>query len=146
MDRIRADDQMEDHEKNQMIRSKRMKSIAEVLEVFKVLVDTHFFNEFSETKSSAFLKRVLANQAAIDMRLFKKTRRTLNCSPKTMKVIREIQENLLCVGKRKESIIYTGILDPGMRKNKRNQMEIILKLLFLAFSRFPHSWDVIGKM
>ena len=28
----------------------------------------------------------------------------MNCSPKTMKVIREIQENLLCVGKRKELI------------------------------------------
>ena len=49
MDRIRADDQMEDHEKNQMIRSKRMKSIAEVLEEEEVLVDTHFFNEVSET-------------------------------------------------------------------------------------------------
>ena len=38
------------------------------------------------------------------MRLFKKTWRTLNCTPKTLKVIREIQENLLCVGKRKELI------------------------------------------
>ena len=38
------------------------------------------------------------------MRLLKRTWRTLNCSPKTLKVIREIQENLLCVGKRKELI------------------------------------------
>ena len=38
------------------------------------------------------------------MKLFKKTWRTLNCAPKTLKVIREIQENLLCVGKRKELI------------------------------------------
>ena len=30
--------------------------------------------------------------------------KTLNCRPKTMKVIREIQENLLCVGKRRELI------------------------------------------
>ena len=28
----------------------------------------------------------------------------MNCTPKTMKVIREVQENLLCVGKRKELI------------------------------------------
>ena len=28
----------------------------------------------------------------------------MNCTPKTLKVIREIQENLLCVGKRKELI------------------------------------------
>ena len=30
--------------------------------------------------------------------------KSLNCSPKTMKIIREIQENILCVGKRKELI------------------------------------------
>ena len=41
------------------------------------------------------------------MHLLKKTWRTLNCSPKTMQVIREIQENLLCVGKRKELITKT---------------------------------------
>ena len=41
---------------------------------------------------------------------------------------------------------YTGILDPGMRKNKINKLEIILKPLFRVFSRFPHSWDVIGKL
>ena len=28
----------------------------------------------------------------------------MNCTPKTMKIIREIQENLLCIGKRKELI------------------------------------------
>ena len=50
-----------------------------------------------------FLKKVIA-QSVVDMRLFYKTWRTLNCSPKTMKVIREIQENLLCVGKRRELI------------------------------------------
>ena len=57
-----------------------------------------------EAKSSGFLKKVITHQSAIDLRLFRKTWRTLNCSPKTMKVIREIQENLLCVGKRKELI------------------------------------------
>ena len=88
-------------EREQMIRAKRMKSIHEVLEEVGVLIDTHFFNEFAETKSSMFLKKVIAHQRLIDVNLFKKTWRTLNCTPKTMKVIREIQENLLCVGKRK---------------------------------------------
>ena len=69
-----------------------------------VLVDTHFYNKFSESKSSSFLKRIVANQSAIDIRLLKKAWKTLNCTPKTIKVIREIQENLLCVGKRKELI------------------------------------------
>ena len=64
----------------------------------------HFFNGFDEAKSSAFLKKVISHQSAIDLRLFRKTWRTFNCSPKTLKVIRKIQENLLCVGKRKEMI------------------------------------------
>ena len=38
------------------------------------------------------------------MRLLKKTWRTLNFTPQTMKNIRIIQENLLCVGKRREMI------------------------------------------
>ena len=38
------------------------------------------------------------------MGLFRKTWRTLNCTPKTMKVIRVIRENLLCVGKRNELV------------------------------------------
>ena len=81
---------------------KRFQSIEEVLEEVEVLIDTHFFNEFYESKSSLFLKRALENQGSIEMRIFKKTWRSLNCSPKTMKIIREVQENLLCVGKRKE--------------------------------------------
>ena len=102
MDRIRADTKMEEREKSLTLKAWRTKSIAEVLEEVEVLIDTHFFNEFSETKSWGFLKKVIAHQSAIDLRLFRKTWRTLNCSPKTMKVIREIQENLLCMGKRKE--------------------------------------------
>ena len=87
-----------------MLKATKMKSIAAVLEDVEVLIDTHFFTEFSETKSSLFLKRVIKNRNVIDVKLFKKTWRTLNCAPKTMKVIREIQENLLCIGKRKEMI------------------------------------------
>ena len=75
-----------------------------MLEEVEVLIDTHFFNQFSERKSSVFLKKVIANQNVIDVGLLKKTWRTLNCTPKTLKVIREIQENLLCVGKRREMI------------------------------------------
>ena len=94
---INNNDQLEGREKTRMLQTKRMKSIGEVLEEVEVLIDTHVFNQFSETKSSLFLKKVLAHQSAIDMGLFRKTWRTLNCSPKTLKVIREIQENLLCV-------------------------------------------------
>ena len=86
------------------MRSQRMKSIDDVLEEVEVLIDTHFFNEFCETKSSTVLKKVIANQSAIDMTIIKRTWQTLNCSPKTMKIIREIQENLLCVGRRRELI------------------------------------------
>ena len=91
-------------EKSVVVRVKKAKSIEDVLEEVDVLIATHFFTEFSGTKSSEFLKKVIMHQSAIDMNLFKRTWRTLNCSPKTMKVIREIQENLLCVGKRKELI------------------------------------------
>ena len=91
---------MEAHEKAQMVGAKRMKSIPEVLEEVEVLIDTHFFNDFSETKSSAFLKKVIAaHQSAIDLHLFGKTWRSLNCTLKTMEMIREVQENIICVWK-----------------------------------------------
>ena len=86
-----------------MIEQKR-KSIDEVLEEVQVVINAHFFDEFSKTKSSLFPKRVLETQNAIEMLLLKKTWRSIHCTPKTMKVIREIQENLLCVGRRKEMI------------------------------------------
>ena len=87
-----------------MLRAKRLKSISDVLEEVELLIDTHFFNEFYDMKSSFFLKRIIENQGWIAMTLFKRTWKTLNCTPKMMKIIREIQENLLCVGKRKEMI------------------------------------------
>ena len=82
-----------------MLQAMRSESIADVLEEVDVLIDTHFFNQFSQTKSSVFLKNAISHQGSIEMRLLKKSWRTLNCTPKTMKIIREIQENLLCVGK-----------------------------------------------
>ena len=96
---IRQNAEIEEREKKDTLRPKMMQSIADVIEEVEVLIDIHFFNEFSETKSSLFLKRVLANQNVIEVGLFRRTWRTLNCTPKTMKVIREIQENLLCVGR-----------------------------------------------
>ena len=60
-----------------MSNAMKMKSITEVIEEVGVLIDTHFFNEFSETKSSSFLK-FIASQSVIDVRLFKKSWRTLN--------------------------------------------------------------------
>ena len=94
---------MEANYKAKMLRAKRKGSITDVHEEVGLLIDTRFFNEFSETKSSSFLKNVIANKNTIDLNLFKRTWRSLNCTPKTMKVIREIQENLLCVGKGKSS-------------------------------------------
>ena len=99
-----------------------MKSIVDVLEEVEVLIDTHFFNEFYDTKSSIFLKRIIENQGWIEMTLFKRTWRTLNCSPKTMKVIREIQENLLRVGKRKEMIAKRKGLNKRFSSKKGKQL------------------------
>ena len=93
---------MNEREKDRIIRAVKVKSVHDVLEEVQVLIDTHFYDEFSATKSSLFLKKIVSNQSSVDIRLLKKTWRSLNCSPKTMKVIREIQENLLCVGKRRE--------------------------------------------
>ena len=65
-----------------MLRAKKIKSIADVLEDVEVVIDMHFFVEFSQTKSSTFLKKVMDNQRWIDMTLFKKTWRSLNCNPR----------------------------------------------------------------
>ena len=42
-------------EKSQVLSSKRAKSIGDLLEDVEVLIDTHFFDVFSETKSPLFL-------------------------------------------------------------------------------------------
>ena len=104
MNEIRQNDQMEEREKEQTLRTRRMMSIKEVLDEVEVVIDTHFYDEFPKTNSSGFLKTIYTNQSSIEINLLRKTWRTLNCSPKTLKVIREIQENLLCVGKRRELI------------------------------------------
>ena len=49
MNTIRVNGEMSDREKNLIIRAKRMKSIDEVLEEVEVLIDTHFFMEFTGT-------------------------------------------------------------------------------------------------
>ena len=51
---------------------------------------------------------MISNQRVIDTWFFKKTWRTLNCSPKTFSVIRENQENLICVGRRRELLTKTN--------------------------------------
>ena len=101
MEEIRSNGEMDEREKDRIVRAKRAKSIQDVLEEVEVLIDVHFYDEFSATKSSLFLKKIVSNQGSVEISLFKKTWRTLNCSPKTSKIIREIQENLLCVGKRR---------------------------------------------
>ena len=56
MEQVIRNREMDDCGKDQILQAKRMKSIADILEDVCVLIDTHFFNEFCETKSSAFLK------------------------------------------------------------------------------------------
>ena len=98
MEMIRRNVEMDEREKSQLLRAKRTKSIGDVLEEVAVVIDVHFYNGFSETKSSQFLQKVMDNQGVIDTSILKKTWRTLNCSPKTIKMIGEIQK-LPSVGK-----------------------------------------------
>ena len=84
---------MEERAKLSMLRNRRRKKIEEVFEEVGAVIDTHVFNEFLETKSSSFPKKAIKNKNAIEMTLLKKTRRTIHCSPKTMKGVREIMEN-----------------------------------------------------
>ena len=69
---IKGNREMESRWKAQILRAKRLKSIDDVLEEVSVLIGTHFFNEFLETKSSAFLRNVIANQGSIDMNILKR--------------------------------------------------------------------------
>ena len=62
-----------------------------MLEEVLVLINTHFINTLSETKSSTFLKKVIMNQSVVDVMLFKRILKTLICTVKTMKVIGEMQ-------------------------------------------------------
>ena len=71
IERIRQNGEIDETEKNQVLRTQRMKSIADVLEDVEALINTHFFDEFFKAKSSLFLKRITENQKLIDMRLFK---------------------------------------------------------------------------
>ena len=61
---------MDEHEKSMILRVKKSKSVQEVLEEVEVLIDARFFNEFSETKSSWFLKNAIENQNVIEVKLF----------------------------------------------------------------------------
>ena len=87
METARHNDGIDEREKNDILRAKRMKSIADMLEEVEVQIDPKFFNEFYEANSSMFLKRVIANQSVIEMTLLKRTCWLLNCTPKTMKII-----------------------------------------------------------
>ena len=57
---IKDNDEMGEREKDNSIITKSAKSVADVLEEVELLVDTHFFGEFSETKS--FSEKVIPNQ------------------------------------------------------------------------------------
>ena len=47
IEKIRHNNEIEGREKKQSLKTLKMKSIAEVLEEVQVLIDTHFFDEFS---------------------------------------------------------------------------------------------------
>ena len=86
---IEQNGEIESREKAQLIQAKRTKNIRDVIEDVEVLVDSHFFNMYSETKSSLFLKNVISHQSRIEM-MFLKLWWTLNNSLRTMNVVREM--------------------------------------------------------
>ena len=49
MDDIRQVNETEERMKKEMLQAMKIKSAADVLEEVEVVIDTHFFNEFSET-------------------------------------------------------------------------------------------------
>ena len=73
-----------------------------MLEEVEILIDTHHLNQFLGTKSSQFMKKVIAHQGSLELRLFNKTWKSLNWSPKTIEMIWEIQENVLGVGRKRK--------------------------------------------
>ena len=81
-EKTRHDDEIDESEKNQKLKAMKMRSIDDVLEEVDVLIDTHFFGEFCRTKSSSFLNRVIQNQGSIEIKLFRRTWKSLNCTPK----------------------------------------------------------------
>ena len=57
MNKVGQNGEMEEGEKTKILQAKRTKRIDGVMEEVQVLVDTHHFNEFSETKSSFFSQK-----------------------------------------------------------------------------------------
>ena len=76
MDSIRQNGEMGKLETIISLRTNKARSIEEVLEEAEVLIDAHLFNEFSGTKSSQFLKRIITSQSTIEMSILKKAWRT----------------------------------------------------------------------
>ena len=54
MDKIRGSEEIQKHEKDQMMKVKRIQSIKEVLEEVEVLIDTHFFNDLPKPSRRSF--------------------------------------------------------------------------------------------
>ena len=134
---LRWDGQVEEQKKRALIRAMKMKSVVDVLEEVEVHFDTHFFNKFSQTKSSLFLKKVISNKGSIEMRLLNKTWRTLNLTQKLLKVVMEIHENLLCVWKRKELITKKPTLLDGEAHWETTQRQACHKQLEDGEPKYP---------
>ena len=54
IDKTRKDGQLEEGAKKELLKARKLKNIDEVLEEVEVLIDTHFFNEFSKTNPHRF--------------------------------------------------------------------------------------------
>ena len=70
---IRQNDRIEEGEKDHMLRARRMMSNEEVLEEVEALIDVQFIKEFSQTKLSTFLRKVVESQNSIEIKLFMET-------------------------------------------------------------------------
>ena len=64
---IKQNGEVEGCEKEQMLRAKKSKSIHDVLDEVEVLVDTHFFDGFSGTRSASFLNKLVDKQGPVDI-------------------------------------------------------------------------------
>ena len=72
-----------------------------------MIIEPFHHDKFMEGNTSRFLKETRKQKEHIDMKTTRKAWNKMNCKPKTMKMIGEYQEGLLCVGKRRTMINKT---------------------------------------
>lgn len=88
-------------------KAKRMRikgAIKEIRNEREVNIETFHQDKFMEGSTSRFQKEIRKQKSHIDMKVMRRAWKRMNWKPKTMKMIREYQEGLLCVGKRRNVI------------------------------------------